>query len=385
VLSKKHTIRVVFHNFANLPHDRLKHTECPVTLCHGYEWKVLLFPGGDATSNRDTVHVSLYLDCISGESYDYEFKAKYAVRVPSADYSEDIDRDEHIYRSGASVLGYSDFLVRNKVLDPSTVLLVDGNLTIEVDIQVYVDKLHAFRPKTTLNVDMIKLLESAEQSGDVDFQVGTEIFPAHRLMLEARAPELAALAKDSSPDTPIPIQGVKPSSFRSLLRFVYGNAVPESEELLNEARELLDVANRFGCKGLKLLAEAELVESSITVDTAADLILIVDAKNCALLKEAAVEFFAENAKSVKASPGWANLRESAALLDELMDVVFINKKRPAPAYQSDEETDYKRMCVSTLRRKLEEKGLDVDGSREMLISRIEQGEDSSGNSSNEDN
>jgi hypothetical protein len=274
---------------------------------------------------------------------------------------------------------YCDLLHRDDILNPFGPLesfLLDGNLTVEVDIQLYVVKLPAFRPKATLDVDMIKLLESAKYS-DVMFQVGTEKFSAHRNILDARAPELAAVTVGCSPDTPIHIQGVKPSAFRSLLRFVYGNAVPESEELLNEASELLDVANHFGCKGLKLLAEAELVESGIRVDTAADLILIGDAMNCALLKEAAIDFFAKNAESVKASSGWAKIRESVALMDELIEVLVVNKKRSAPA-DADEERDYKRLCVSTLRGKLEVKGLDVDGSREMLISRLEGGSNDAG-------
>jgi hypothetical protein len=54
---------------------------------------------------------------------------------------------------------------------------------------------------------------------------------------------------------------------------VYTDDVPKPEELRNEARELLDVADRFGCKGLKLAAEAELAESGITVDTAAEIIM----------------------------------------------------------------------------------------------------------------
>jgi hypothetical protein len=66
----------------------------------------------------------------------------------------------------------------------------------------------------------------------------------------------------------------------TLLRLVYDNSVPEYKELVNEACGLIDVANRFGCKGFKLLAKAKLVESGIT----ADLILFGDVKNCALLK-----------------------------------------------------------------------------------------------------
>jgi hypothetical protein len=111
----------------------------------------------------------------------------------------------------------------------------------------------------------------------------------------------------------------------------------------------------------------------------------MDSENCALLKEAAIDVFSENLKSVKASPGWAKVRESMALADELMDVIFINKKRPALADETDdEERDDKRMCVSTLRRKLKDKGLDVEGSREMLIRPLEQIQhgDGSGNSSN---
>jgi hypothetical protein len=41
---------------------------------------------------------------------------------------------------------------------------------------------------------------------------------------------------------------------------------------------------------------------------------------------------------------------------------------------SDEETDYKRMCVSALRRRLDEKSLELDGSRDTLISRLEEEE-----------
>jgi hypothetical protein len=383
-LSEKHTIRFVFLDFANLPDDRDEATISPVAMCHGHQWQLRLYPGGRDESDADRPYVSLYLFCTSPLRIGCKVKVMHAFRVPSANYDSETSRNDwvdkthmHIFSRGNLYWGFANFLRRRKVLDPSKGYLVDGNLTIEVDIQVYMDKLPAFRPKTTLPLDMIQFWESAKYS-DVTFQIGTEAFSAHRGILEVRAPELAALAEDCLPDTPIRIQGVKPSAFRSLLRFVYGNAVPDSEELKSEARDLIDVANRFGCKGLKLWAEAELVESGITVDTAADLILIGDAKNCALLKEAAVDFFAANAKSVRASPGWAKLRESAALLDELMDVVFINKKIPDPADQSDEETDYKRMCVSTLRRKLEDRGLDVDGSREMLISRLEEGPNDAG-------
>jgi hypothetical protein len=71
---------------------------------------------------------------------------------------------------------------------------------------------------------------------------------------------------------------------------------------------------------------------------------------------------------------------------EIMEVLASKKKRSAPA-APDEERDYKRMRIPTFPRKLDEKGLDVDGSIEMIISRLEEEEsdDSSGNTSDEDN
>jgi speckle-type POZ protein len=196
---------------------------------------------------------------------------------------------------------------------------------------------------------MKTILESAKESSDVTFQVGPEEFSAHRHILEARAPALAEVAKTFPSDTPKPIEDIKPSVFRSLLHFVYTNDIPQPEELQNEAPDLLDVALCFDCKGLKLAAEAELVESGITVDTAADMILIADGKTCALLKEAAIEFFASNPTPVMASPGWKKIKESLPLMKELMEVlVENNKKRSAPAGDSDEARDYKR--IGTRRR-----------------------------------
>jgi speckle-type POZ protein len=368
MLSEMHTIRVVFHDFEKLPHKRCKSTKSSASLCHGSQWQLRLYPGGDCKSNSNTVYTSLHLQCVFAELDDRKVKAKFAFRVPSTNYSK-VSAECLFDSDGAPATPAGNFLLRSDVLDPSKDFLVDGNLIIEVDIQVYKDASPFWEPKSELNVDMMKVLESAKESGDVTFQVGPQEFSAHRGILEVRAPVLAALTEDCPSNTPIQIQGVKPSVFRSLLRFVYANEV---EDLRNEARQLLDVADRFGCKGLKLVAEAELVASGILVDTAADLVLLGDAKNCALLKEAAMEFFAKNAESVISSSGWAKVTESLPLMKELMEVlVTTHKKRLAPD-NPDEERDCKRMRVSTLRRMLDEKGLDVDGSRDVLISRLEE-------------
>jgi hypothetical protein len=233
VLSETHTLRVVFRDFANLPHGRGAFNASSVLLCHGYEWQIALFPGGyDATtfnsSNRRT-HISTYLRCVSADRDGCISKAKFAFRIPSVNHSNVCA--EFLFHGSGNGVHTPNFISRDDVLNPALGYLVDGNLTIEVDIQVYKDASPFWEPQNELNLDMMKILKSADQSGDVTFIVGSEKFSAHRLILETRAPELATLANGYPPDTPVPIQDIKPSTFQSLLRFVYANDVPNPRNL----------------------------------------------------------------------------------------------------------------------------------------------------------
>eukprot|EP00978_Attheya_sp_CCMP212_P039852 scaffold211285_cov46-Attheya_sp.AAC.2 len=212
---------------------------------------------------------------------------------------------------------------------------------------------------------MGKVLKSANKTGDIVFEVDGENILAHRHMLETLAPELAMFATEYASGTTIPIQGVTPWAFHSLLRFVYTNEPPKPDEFGENSASLIDVADRFGCTRLKIIAEQDIIASGISVDSVAELILFADAKNCADLKETAIAFFAAHPTAVKKTPGWEKLKESADILSELMDC-FIPPNTDLPKE--------KKICVRDLRMKLDEKGLDLDGTREMLLRRLEEHE-----------
>jgi hypothetical protein len=160
-----------------------------------------------------------------------------------------------------------------------------------------------------------------------------------------------------------------PGVFRKILRFVYGGEVPPKDVLKDEARTLIQAADRFGVTGLKLSAEAELVSSSINVESCAELILFADGTNCAMLKEAAVDFFVAQSVDVMKSDGYEQIEQSPTITKELMLAMAAgSKKRPASGASNG---DIKRMRVSTLRQELDSKGLDVDGSKDMLVARLE--------------
>lgn len=60
----------------------------------------------------------------------------------------------------------------------------------------------------------------------------------------------------------------------ALLRYVYGVEPPTDDVLEKDAWKVLNVADRFGCVNLKLLAESTLVETGINESTAAEMLLL---------------------------------------------------------------------------------------------------------------
>ena len=119
---------------------------------------------------------------------------------------------------------------------------------------------------------------------------------------------------------------------------------------------------------LKLEAEASYVEStSITFENAIDCLLYADSKNCALLKEAVMDFLVENRKEVTTKLSFKNV--PGHVIPDLLTAVNrdYDKGSPTSTYANDLST----IRVSTLRSMLHEKGLDIDGSREMMIARLE--------------
>ncbi len=378
VPSEWKTVRAVFPNFAELPSKRGDFTLSPVLKCHGLEWRIRLHPGGDTISSEKDVFVSLYLSSMSSTD-TRNIKAKFYFRVPTAGKARGVGAFT-IFKT--KPWGHKDFAKRKDFLDSSKNFLVDRSLTIEVDIQVMLDKPPVWTPTNTVCSDMLSFLKAVDPDStipavvafEVSLDDGKELLHAHGQILAARCPALAELAEDGNPDTPIPIGDVQADVFRMLLRFIYGGEVPSKEVIENQAKNIIHAADKYGCTGLKLAAEAEMAAAGITTESAAELILFADATNCAMLKETAMDFFVKNTQEVMASEGFAQVKESPAVLTELMAAMASgSKKRPASS-DVDSERDFKRMCVATLRQKLDEKKLDVDGSKDMLISRLEAAE-----------
>lgn len=360
---KPKTLIFKFQNFASLPNRKGDATTSPALSCLGQEWRLKVYPSGFAQSEGGMMSVFLqYVGPQTGEdNMVTQVRAKCTFRIKARNGTEDFENHwEHVFTSAHS-WGWPDFKpideVRNRFLDEN------GALTIEVDIQVWQETSSprevtntAWTPSLMLGKGLLRLLETGKFA-DVEFSVGNNCFRAHKCILFSCAPMLGTLIENAKDGEVIALPDVDPVVFEKVLYFVYSEEPPAVDFLREHACSLLEAADRFGFVQLKLVTQAEIVSSGlISVENAADLLVFADAHNCALLKEAAMDFFVSNRKDVMSTNGFSRLKESNQLLSELMD----------KALSPDEDG----MRVASLWRELNRLGLSMDGSRQMLGRRL---------------
>jgi hypothetical protein len=108
-----------------------------------------------------------------------------------------------------------------------------------------------------------------------------------------------------------------------------------------------------------------VASTKITLDNAIDNLLYADTKNCALLKEAVMNFLAEHCTEAAEKISFDDVPGHVA--KDLLVAFSRNYKTKSNGADVDELTT---LCVSALRRKLNKMGLEVDGSREAMIASI---------------
>ena len=208
---------------------------------------------------------------------------------------------------------------------------------------------------------------------------------AHKSVLFLRARELYDLViteEHSLPlsrnGTEIVLENIDSSAFEALVQFCYIGTIPKlntkGNKDENEAKNVLLVADRFGCSDLKLYTESYLVEHILVASKVARLLLLADSHSCPLLKEASMHAFIVDPKTVMESQGdWKKIQESTKLLEELL--VHATSGRSNVKYSSvvtdgDGTVNYADgLDVTSLRERLQKYQLDVDGSKETLLHR----------------
>ncbi|KAL9190035.1 hypothetical protein ACHAXT_007246 [Thalassiosira profunda] len=374
------TVEVHYHGLEDMPVDMGIFAEFS---CLGCRWSMGIFPGGTPASGDG--YMALKLNHLSGPPVEVRFivtaKNRFEKQIAHCKDQNKFFPPGDQRRGQRPVLSKPNFAKRTTVFE--ALVGVGGTLMVEVRMTLVGGSVAAqpFTPENPLCKNILKKFNE-EETSDVVFEVGRENgreddsdggtkkkarrepvhFYAHELVLRDSATTLAELAKSANNMTPIRINDVKPEVFRHLLYYVYGGSV-SGEELEENAKDIIDAADKYGIVGLKLLAEACYARSlELSVDNVLDNLLYADSKNCALLKEMVVDFVAENGKDILGKVSFNDAPGSV-----VTDLLTVMTRSKAPR-----DDGYETMRVSALRKKLHEKGLDIDGSREAMIALLKE-------------
>jgi speckle-type POZ protein len=344
-VTEQKKIEVTLNDFSDQPHAIGRFLRTPVFTCFGNRLFIKVYPGGKKEQYGD--HLAAFLVLLdTDKSIDMQctFTVPAIKRVKTTCWCYRISKHNNVH-------GIDKMIHRDRLID----LIPQDVLTIIVDIRVLQRTSYIWSPQTSMSND-IETLWNDESQKDISFVVNGTTFKAHRLILMARAPELAKLAENVQHDIEIELTHVDESTFNSFLQFVYSDKQPA--EMNTQALEFLSMADRFGCKRLKLLAEAELTKSLDSFN-AAELLLLADAHSCAQLKESAIEFITKNIQYMITTPGWTKLSKCASLLAEIMEFsIEANTKNDS------------FVTVSEIRYLCTQNEIDVDGTKETLYKRL---------------
>ncbi|KAL7527884.1 LOW QUALITY PROTEIN: hypothetical protein ACHAWF_002342 [Thalassiosira exigua] len=277
---------VRFNNFENLPMRRVveDYVKSPKFTCFEHEWTVVVYHGGYSNSYDGMVAIFSYH--LSSESIIVKPTFTVKTSVPNSVNKLEIHWFEYKFQGGNPMgvfhgAGPANFIARSKAID----VLQKGKFVVE-----FVD----------------------ENLADVVFKVKNQeakampvVFHAHSLILEEGAPTLFNHASVADGTSPIQINDIMPDQ---LIYYVYGGEL-DKEFLEKKARDIINAADKLVVVHLKLEVEANLVSSTtFIVDNVMELLLYGCEKNCVLMKEAAMDFVAQNQKEFLTTVSFENAR-----------------------------------------------------------------------------
>lgn len=368
---------VYIHDFAELT-DR--EVTSPRFSCLGYNWSMVLFPHGHDSATTDVVTITLRL-CSTNENIIVEYG------IAMNDNADDIFSTKVSRFRRQCDCGHYTTMNRSAVLRR----LVKGVFIIVVRMRPTRQK-PVFVPTNPSACKTVQDLFMDMKSSDVIFEVGggnhtnntddqggietpSSRFYAHFLILKSAAPILAEIASTSD-DSPriVEIPDVSSDLFKAMLLYMYGFEVPALGEDNSFTQNIIRAADKYGLVYLKLEAEAYYVSSTtMTSENVMEHLQFACSNNCAYLKERAIDFIAENQFQVLRQLD-VDSPESCLSVSEIF--ACMARRERQSGVQGIDENEYHALCIVELRRLAHTKGLDVDGSRESLISALESGDDS---------
>jgi len=158
------------------------------------------------------------------------------------------------------------------------------SLTVTFRVERKAPEPDTSQPLATLSADFEKLFLEDETS-DVGFEIGSQIIPAHKLVLTARIPffkTLFASGMKESKTNRIRIDDADAASFKQVLKFVYCGKFPD--DLEDVADSVLPITEKYDIQELKE-ACANALGNRLRQDNIVATLVLADRYRCPELKK----------------------------------------------------------------------------------------------------
>jgi hypothetical protein len=386
------THNVHVHGFGSLSTVRGVGINSPEFMLLGNPWRVRVYPGGDTDAgegmftldlcNMSNNAIEIYFGFGVNAGIGKQVKVAYQQTV-TAEHFAPVGTVNH-EGIGINSWGFTNFATRLSLLSS----LVNGTLVIEVHMKLAKPTESVpppFIPENPFAKNIQRMIND-ENFGDISFVIGgnqkknnakkiakttSVVFHAHRdILSECSTGVLAEICRSSvMSSSPIEITDVSPEVFCHLLHSAYGVQISD-DDMKPQTKEIIDVANRYGVVNLKLEAEAFLVRDTVfSLDNVMEHLQYADSLNCALLKEAAMDFIVGNSSEIMDKISINDLLTPTLMRDVF--AAFSRREKKLGGRDGDVvDSKFNSMRISELRQEAHEKGLIVDGSREMLIAAL---------------
>ncbi|ONI24432.1 hypothetical protein PRUPE_2G240000 [Prunus persica] len=281
----------------------------------GYDWAIYFYPDGKNPEDSST-YVSVFIALVSeGTDVRALFELTLVDQTKSgkdkvhSHFDRALESGPYTLKYRGSMWGYKRFFKRS-ALETSEFLRDDClvlNCTVGV-VRTRLERPKQFSitvPSSDMGQDLKDFLDS-EAGCDIVFQVGDELFKAHKLILAARSPVFRAqffgLVGDCSIDKVV-VKDVEPFIFKAMLLFIYTDKLPDVHEVMGSSplctftvmvQHLLAAADLYNLERLKVLCESKLCEE-ITTETVATTLALAEQHHCPQLKAVCLKFAANPA------------------------------------------------------------------------------------------
>ncbi|XP_057322583.1 speckle-type POZ protein B-like [Microplitis mediator] len=152
-------------------------------------------------------------------------------------------------------------------------------------------------------------LYNTKMGCDTIINVGDKEFQAHKTILMARSPVLAAMFYHDmieKKENKISIPDITPETFEKVLKYIYTDEITDLDA---DAERLLEAADKYQLQSLKEMCQ-ESLSGTLTVDNALKIMTLADRHSAKDLLEFTIDYMASKIKDIIVTEDFQVLEKS---------------------------------------------------------------------------